>query len=72
MTHVTVYRVEAGSFSRDYATDYHAEQMARALRMHKPLADVPVTVTAHKLPNDQLTRMTVTGWGSAVLAAGPL
>lgn len=71
-TTVTVYRVEAGTFSRDYYTDYHAEQMASALRMHKPLAGVPVTVTVHKLPNDPLTRMTVSNWGASVLSAGPL
>lgn len=56
---LTVYRVRAGTFSRDYATDYHAEQMARALRLHKPLAGVAVTVTAIRLPDDALTAITV-------------
>lgn len=54
---VTVYRVTAGTFSRDYFTEYHAEGMARALRMHPPLRDVPVTVEAIRLPDDALTRL---------------
>lgn len=56
---VTVYRVLAGTFVRDYFTGYHAEQMATALRMHKPLAGVPVTVAQRQVPNDALTRLAV-------------
>lgn len=69
MKSLTVYRVTAGSFERDYATEHHAEQMARALRLHGPLAGVTVTVEALRMPDDALTRLT---WGSAVLAAGAL
>lgn len=43
-SHITVYRVTAGTLQFHYATSYHAEQMARALRLHKPLAGIPVTV----------------------------
>lgn len=67
--HLTVYRVTAGSFERDYETEHHAEQMARALRLHAPLSGVPVTVEALRMPDDALTRLT---WGSAVLATGAL
>lgn len=56
---VTVYRVAAGTFTADYFTEYHAEQVARALRLHGPLADVAVTVEAIRLPDDPLTRLTV-------------
>ena len=58
MRQLTVYRVTAGTFCRDYLTEYHAEQMARALRLHEPLAGVPVTVEALRMPNDPLTRLT--------------
>ena len=57
--YLTVYRVTAGTFVRDYYTDYHAEQMAHTLRNHKPLADVPVTITTHRLPNDALAALVV-------------
>ena len=56
--HITVYRVTAGTFSRDYYTAHHAEGMANALRRHKPLAGVPVTVSARRIPRDALTAMT--------------
>ena len=54
---VTAYRVTAGSLQRMYYTPYHAEQMARALRLNgmKPVID---TLT---LVNDPLTRLTVSG-----------
>lgn len=56
----TVYRVTAGTFERDYATRFHAEQMQRALRLHSPLAGIPVKVTAIRLPDDALTNLTTT------------
>jgi|HubBroStandDraft_1064217.scaffolds.fasta_scaffold1163650_2 hypothetical protein len=52
---VTVYRVRAGSLTRMYFTEYHAEQMARALRLH----GMTVSIDTVQLPNDALTRMTV-------------
>jgi hypothetical protein len=57
--YIPVYRVTAGTLVRDYATKYHAEQMANALKAHKPLAGVPVTVSVYLAPNDPLTRLTV-------------
>lgn len=57
MKHRTYYRVTAGTHQRIYATDYHAEQYARALRLHRPLAGTPVTVEAIRLPDDPLTRL---------------
>ena len=60
MRQLTVYRVTCGSFCRDYATEYHAEQMARALRLHDPLNGVPVAVVeAIRLPDYPLTMLTV-------------
>lgn len=58
MRALTVWRVTCGTLVRNYATDYHAEQMARALRLHRPLAGVPVTVTPIRLPDGALTRLT--------------
>lgn len=58
---ITAYKVTAGTFSATYYTDYHAEQMVRALRMHTPLAGVPVTIEAIRLPNDALTRLSIGG-----------
>jgi hypothetical protein len=57
--HITIYRVTAGTLVRDYYTEHHAIQMAQALGAHRPLAGVPVTITVHRLPNDPLTRLTV-------------
>lgn len=57
MKHITVYRVTAGPFSRDYYAVHHAEQMARALKMHKPLEGAPVLIEAIRLPDDGLTRL---------------
>lgn len=45
--------VKAGKFERHYATEYHAEQMARALRLNGML----VTITEGQLPSDPLTRL---------------
>jgi hypothetical protein len=56
---LSVYRVRAGTLARFYFTEYHAEQMARALRLHKPLEGMAVTVEPYKLPDDALTRLTV-------------
>ena len=57
MKTITVFRIKAGSITRMYATEHHAEQMARALRLNglEPLIDVV------RLPNDPLTRLTVQG-----------
>ena len=52
---VTVWRVRAGSFERHYYTDYHADQMARALQLH----GMAVKVDTVRLPNDALTALTV-------------
>jgi hypothetical protein len=68
----TVYRVTAGTFMRDCASEHHADQLARALRLHGPLRGVPVTVEAIRVPDDALTRMTADAWSHAVLNAGPL
>jgi hypothetical protein len=53
--HVTVYRVRAGTLTRLYYAEHHAEQLARALRLHglEPVVD---TI---QLPDDPLTRLTV-------------
>jgi hypothetical protein len=65
----TVWRVTAGSLTRLYFTEYHADQMARALRG----AGKVVEVDTISVPDDAVTGMTVThNWGAAVLAAGPL
>ncbi len=48
-----VWKVKAGGFERHYATEYHAEQMARALRLN----GMEVTVSPTKLPADPLTRL---------------
>lgn len=53
------YRVTAGTLTRHYFTEHHAEQLARALRMHPPLKGVAVTVTPVRLPDDALTRLSV-------------
>ena len=49
------FKVSAGTFVRFYFTEYHAEQMARALRLH----GLTVTIEAATLPNDALTLLTV-------------
>jgi hypothetical protein len=72
MRSLTVYRVTCGSLVRDYATDYHAEQMASALRRHPPLAGTPVTVETIRLPDDPLTRLTTINHSAATLHAGAL
>jgi len=51
----TVYRVKAGTLTRFYFTEYHADQMARALRLH---GMTPVIDTV-RLPDDALTALTV-------------
>ncbi len=53
--HIDVYRVRAGSLTRMYHTEYHAEQLARALRLN----GMTVTVDTVRLPDDALTRLTV-------------
>ena len=55
MSGITVYRVRAGSLTRLYAAEHHAEQLARALRLN----GMAVTVDTVRLPNDPLTRLTV-------------
>ena len=54
---VTVWRVRAGSLTRLYYTAHHAEQLERALTLH----GMQVKVDQVKLPNDPLTRLTVSG-----------
>jgi hypothetical protein len=64
----TVWRVTAGSLTRLYFTEYHAEQMARALRGNGMTVDVDMI----SVPDDAVTGMTITyNWGAAVLAACP-
>lgn len=53
------WRVTCGTFRRMYFTSYHAEQCARGLRLHAPLAGMPVTIDEVTVPNDPLTRLTV-------------
>jgi len=53
------YRVQAGQLVRHYATQFHADQMARALRAS--LAGTSVTVETVRLPDDALTRLTLGG-----------
>lgn len=55
--HITVWRVRCDKHERQFYTDYHAEQYANALRRHKPLAGIPVTVTSLRIPNDALTQL---------------
>ena len=55
MKQVTVYRVRAGTLTRYYYTQHHADQLARALSLH----GMTPTVEAVKLPNDPLTRLSV-------------
>jgi hypothetical protein len=52
---VETYRVSAGTFRRFYFTEYHAEQMARALRLH----GMDPKIERVNLPADPLTRLTV-------------
>lgn len=52
---ITTYRVRAGSLTRFYFTEYHAEQMARALRLN----GMNPVIEQVKLPNDALTRLSV-------------
>ena len=52
---VKTWEVRAGNFVRHYATEYHAEQMARALRLN----GMAVAVREFTLPNDALTRLIV-------------
>jgi hypothetical protein len=54
---IEVWRVTAGSFVRYYATDYHADQMARALFLNG-MEPVVERVT---LPRDPLTALTTNG-----------
>ena len=54
---ITLHRVTAGALVRDFYTDYHAEQYATALRNHRPLSGIPVTITIRRVPNDALTRL---------------
>ena len=51
---ITVYRIIAGNFRRDYYTNYHAEQMARALRLN----GMDVTIQELQMPADALTELT--------------
>jgi len=57
--HITAYRVQAGSFVRFCHTEHHAEQFARALRLHDPLTGAEVKVEPVRLPDDALTRITL-------------
>ena len=50
-----VWEVRAGNLVRHYYTEYHAEQMAHALRMN----GMTVEIKSGVLPNDPLTRLTV-------------
>lgn len=47
------WEVRAGRFVRHYTTEYHAEQMARALELNGMTA----TVKQITLPNDPLSRL---------------
>ena len=47
------WEVRAGKFVRHYATEYHAEQMARALRLN----GMDVAIRLISLRNDALTRL---------------
>ena len=55
MKTATVYRVKAGTYTAMYYTEYHAEQMARALALHgmQPVIDTL------RLRDDPLSRLTV-------------
>lgn len=55
MRTVLTWRVKAGTLTCFYFTEYHAEQMARALRLH----GMEVTVDTVRLPDDALTRLVV-------------
>ena len=63
MKQITAYRVRAGSlrhgarWTRTYHTAHHAEQLARALRLHG--MTVTVDTVRVRLPNDALTALTV-------------
>lgn len=50
---IEVWEVRSGKFVRHYATEHHAEQMARALKLNGML----VEVTRGTLPSDALTRL---------------
>ena len=52
-SNMQVWEVKAGNFVRHFATEYHAEQMARALRLN----GMAVTVSAGQLRDDPLTRL---------------
>jgi hypothetical protein len=52
---IEVYKVRAGTLTRFYHTEYHAEQLARALTLH----GMKVVIDKVKLPNDALTALTV-------------
>ena len=52
---IKVWEVKAGNFVRHCYTDYHAEQLAHALRMN----GMEVEITTGVLPNDPLTRLMV-------------
>jgi len=55
MKQVTVYRVRAGSVTRMYRTEHHAEQMARALELN----GLRAAIDQVQLPDDALTALTV-------------
>ena len=52
---VQVWRVTAGKLVRDYFTEHHAEQMARALTLN----GMSPVIESHYLKDDALTRITV-------------
>lgn len=47
------WKVTAGTFTRLYLTEHHANQMARALILN----GMSVTITETTLPDDALTRL---------------
>ena len=53
MRYVQTWEVRAAKFVRHYATEHHANQMARALRLNGML----VEVREISLPRDALTRL---------------
>ena len=55
MKNVTAYRVRAGTHTSLYYTPHHAEQFARAMRLH----GLPVKIDTLRLPDDPLTKLTV-------------
>jgi hypothetical protein len=55
-----IWTVKAGALVRHYFTAHHAEQMADALRQHKALASVTVTVERRSVPRDALSMLAIT------------